>query len=769
MARLAIYPHAASDTINAMIPVLREMVESGDRVVRMVSNNDSAFRGREGDVIFNYGRGNILDQIVGGARVINPASAVSNASSKVNAFTLMSGAGVSTVEWTTDSSVANGWHSNGGVVYARTMTRGHSGEGIVVCYRNTSELDVLGSSITASQGMVTAPLYTKGITGPRREFRIHVMGGNIVFTQQKRRRDGFADMPEASNIVRNYHTGWIYATQNVNANSEAQENAIAAVEALGLDYGAVDVITNGERAWVLEVNTAPGMTGSNLNNFCRCLVDNFYGREFASEVGETVEEEEEIMPAASGRSSVAPATPSPEVASAPHVWRRGDRFRVTNYEQPNSGYVITDRHRAILRDGSILTVDSISNQGRIGASNLWFNAGWIEYVQPVQPQSGSDDFRLGDTVIVTNIDRERYEAGIGVHPDMVMIMNNREEIKIVRERGSNLSYQAGKYNYLPESLQLVRRATPVNHPTPLQVGDAVKIDNLVVPEGRRFQPVVSTMVSANHVRTVSAVNPTTGVITLTGVTGGFLQTMLSVHRYSLVPGDTVIITNTRAPLGRLSSSVTPEISRLMVSQTQCRVASVSSNGSTVTLSNGSSVSADWLQRVVGAVIQTRELLTFTEGDVVVVNNLDRNPTDRVQHYPTINGTMRENLRTQRIMQVRRYSGHGESVILDDGFYYNPHWIAYASDEDYEAAARSAREAAEAAEAARIARDAAEAAANEVVVEVPANGSICKITLKAGGLNTVGLYSSARSSFDVVGFEVPVAIGEINRCTVVGTV
>lgn len=767
MARLAIYPHAASDTINAMIPVLREMIEPRDRIVRMVSTRNSAFRGREGDVIFNYGRGNILDQVVGGARVINPASAVSNASSKVNAFTLMAGAGVSTVEWTTDRSVADTWHSGGSVVYARTMTRGHSGEGIIVCYRNTSELDVLGSSITASQGMVTAPLYTKGITGPRREFRIHVMNGNIVFTQQKRRRDGFAEMPEASNIVRNYHTGWIYATQNVNANDAAQTNAIAAVRALGLDYGAVDVITNGQNAWVLEVNTAPGMTGSNLNNFCRCLVDNFYGREFTAEVGETVEEEA-IMPAAPGRPSAAPTTPSPEVAAAPHQWRRGDRFRVTNYEQPNSGYVITDRHRAILRAGSILTVDSISNQGRIGAANLWFNTGWIEYVQPLQPQGGTDDFQLGDVVIVTNLDRSHYESSVGIHSDMTQIMNNREEIKITRERGSSRSYQAGRYSYLPESLQLVRRATPVIHPTPLRPGDAVKIDNLISPSGQTFQSINPSDVSATHVRTVQAVNPTTGVVTVSGISDGFLPSMLSVHRYCFTPGDTVIVTNTDTPPGRRTTPVTSEVSQLMSSQTRCLVESVSGSG-TVVLNNGSLVSPNWLQRVTGAVVRPRELLTFSEGDVVIVDNLDRNPTDQVQHYPTINGTMRENLRTRRIMRVRRYSGNGESVILDDGFYYNPHWIVYASDEVREEAARVAREAAEAAEEARVARDAALAAANEVVVEVPENGSICKITLKAGGLNTVGLYSSARSSFDVVGFEVPVAIGEINRCVVVGAI
>jgi glutathione synthase/RimK-type ligase-like ATP-grasp enzyme len=40
--------------------------------------------------------------------------------------------------------------------------------------------------------------------------------------------------------------------------------AVHCVSALGLDFGAVDVIENKKGSWILEVNTAPGLEGQTL-------------------------------------------------------------------------------------------------------------------------------------------------------------------------------------------------------------------------------------------------------------------------------------------------------------------------------------------------------------------------------------------------------------------------------------------------------------------------------------------------------------------------
>ncbi|MCS5737426.1 hypothetical protein, partial [Herbiconiux daphne] len=58
-----------------------------------------------------------------------------------------------------------------------------------------------------------------------------------------------------------------------------------AMAAVGLDYGAVDIITNREEAWVLEVNTAPGMEGVTLEKYTAAISQFVSGEEI---VGETV-------------------------------------------------------------------------------------------------------------------------------------------------------------------------------------------------------------------------------------------------------------------------------------------------------------------------------------------------------------------------------------------------------------------------------------------------------------------------------------------------
>jgi hypothetical protein len=126
--------------------------------------------------------------------------------------------------------------------------------------------------------MPHCPLYTKGVTGRRRELRVHVAFGQVILSQQKRRRDGYQEMPEYSNLVRNYDTGWIYATSTVVMSDSTRDLALNSVSALGLDFGAVDIITQGDSAWVLEVNTAPGLQGeSSRAAYATAFSDYFNG------------------------------------------------------------------------------------------------------------------------------------------------------------------------------------------------------------------------------------------------------------------------------------------------------------------------------------------------------------------------------------------------------------------------------------------------------------------------------------------------------------
>lgn len=243
--RIGILPYGPSDSCVALRDALRTAF-AGNRDVNVVliRSSNSQFRGRSSDIILNYGNRSAGQEIFGAASVINNQVGLNQAANKRTAFSAMESAGISTVPFTTSRAVATEWANNGDVVYARTTLNGHSGEGIVVC---------------DARNMVDAPLYTKGITGQRREWRVHVFNGSITHVQVKRRRNGYQDDPNYREDVRNHSTGWIYATENINPSQAVLRNAVDAVAALGLDFGAVDVISRRDEAWVLEVNTAPGL------------------------------------------------------------------------------------------------------------------------------------------------------------------------------------------------------------------------------------------------------------------------------------------------------------------------------------------------------------------------------------------------------------------------------------------------------------------------------------------------------------------------------
>lgn len=185
---------------------------------------------------------------------------------KKRCFELLRTAGVPIPEFTTDRVVAEAWIRAGFRTYERHSLTGSAGEGIVVA-ESLGEL-----SETA------VPLYTQGVKGKRREYRIHVFnlnGVQRVFIQQKLRREGFADNPSYSSTVRNLENGWIFANQNIVAPRQATiDAAVAACRALNLNFGGVDLIEQ-EKATgfsvVLEINTAPGLAGATVNFYAESI------------------------------------------------------------------------------------------------------------------------------------------------------------------------------------------------------------------------------------------------------------------------------------------------------------------------------------------------------------------------------------------------------------------------------------------------------------------------------------------------------------------
>lgn len=88
----------------------------------------------------------------------------------------------------------------------------------------------------------------------KREFRVHVVDGRVIRVQGK-----FLDRPEeAVAWIRNYKHGYRFRAPRRNLNSSRLSAATNAVAALGLDFGAVDLLIGDDNLeYVLEVNTAP--------------------------------------------------------------------------------------------------------------------------------------------------------------------------------------------------------------------------------------------------------------------------------------------------------------------------------------------------------------------------------------------------------------------------------------------------------------------------------------------------------------------------------
>ena len=201
---------------------------------------------------------------------INHPEHIVDASNKLTAFEIMKSAGVSIPEFTIDSNVAIDWAQGGDLVVCRTVLNGHGGNGILLSEQHDKYPDSDMYRVTVPN----APLYVKYIKKSA-EYRVHVFKGQIIDIQQKRKRRDL-DNEMVDYQIRNHNNGWIFARDDIeNPRDPVISNSLEAVRALGLDFGAVDVIWNDhyQKAFVLEINTAPGLEGTTLEKYSNAIRD----------------------------------------------------------------------------------------------------------------------------------------------------------------------------------------------------------------------------------------------------------------------------------------------------------------------------------------------------------------------------------------------------------------------------------------------------------------------------------------------------------------
>lgn len=214
-------------------------------------------------LIINWGSGFSSG---GRCTILNKRENVSLAVNKINTLRIISeGGACRTVPFTTNIQVAKDWIREGKEVMCRTIVNGHSGQGIVIA---KTLLD-----------LVSAPLYTQFIDKDA-EYRIHVFDGKVI--DQRRKVPAIDGRRVGDNHICTHTNGYVF--NFASAPDDAHAQAISAVKGLGLDFGAVDVITKREvamemrtvtKAYVLEVNTAPGLTGSTITAYADAIKQYF--------------------------------------------------------------------------------------------------------------------------------------------------------------------------------------------------------------------------------------------------------------------------------------------------------------------------------------------------------------------------------------------------------------------------------------------------------------------------------------------------------------
>lgn len=142
------------------------------------------------------------------------------------------------------------------VLGRRTSHQG--GEDAIMCMQN---LDIADARENGSQYFIQ---YIRKSA----EYRIHVMNGVVHMASKKLAPRG-GDGNNMSRIIWSGTNGWRFENSRLNqVPQDVKDISVAAVEAVGLHFGAVDVIIGEDNVpYVLEVNTGPSLRDRRVEEY----------------------------------------------------------------------------------------------------------------------------------------------------------------------------------------------------------------------------------------------------------------------------------------------------------------------------------------------------------------------------------------------------------------------------------------------------------------------------------------------------------------------
>lgn len=239
----------ARNSVSNGVAALSAELQARGHQSRLLRLRNSRYIRRPNDIVINWGA------VHSGAGVLNCYAY--RAADKIAAFELLSYNLVSIPDYTTDVRNALQWIEEGEKVVCRTLTRSSSGNGIVLA--------------STAEELVNAPLYTKYIP-KQQEYRIHVFNGKVIDYARKARNRSVDD-GDVNWQIRTHDNGFVYAREGFEPQQALLDEAIKAVRACNLTFGAVDIIYNERRDkyYVLEINTAPGLVGTTVQRYADAI------------------------------------------------------------------------------------------------------------------------------------------------------------------------------------------------------------------------------------------------------------------------------------------------------------------------------------------------------------------------------------------------------------------------------------------------------------------------------------------------------------------
>lgn len=189
-----------------------------------------------------------------------------DAVNKLQQYKFFADHGLSALEYTTNWQEAKQWSLDGHWVFGRRLLNASCGDGIEVIAAKASNDDL--------DSAAGCPVYTK-YKPKKREFRVHVFKDTVVAIVEKKQRKEWNG--ERNHKIRNLANGYVFAqacelTEALKARID--NLALAAGKVSGSDFKGVDLGYNEKHddLFVIEVNSAPGIEGSNVEAYVKAMV-----------------------------------------------------------------------------------------------------------------------------------------------------------------------------------------------------------------------------------------------------------------------------------------------------------------------------------------------------------------------------------------------------------------------------------------------------------------------------------------------------------------